>query len=101
MIIGILAVQTESLLPCVLFHLVHNSLGLAAGWCVQGQLDRWPLLKRCATIDAGGGLCYKWPVVVGGGLAAILIIAWFVWLHVAKSPEEELQEAIHRGSHRG
>ncbi len=100
-IIGILAVQTESLLPCVLFHLVHNSLGLAAGWCVQGQLDRWPLLKRCATIDAGGGLCYKWPVVVGGGLAAILIIAWFVWLHAAKSPEEELQEAIDRGSHRG
>ena len=51
------------------------------------------------TIDAGG-LCYKWPVVVVGGLAAILIIAWFVWLHAAKSPEEELQEAIDRGSQR-
>ena len=100
-VIGLLAVQTESLLPGVLFHLVHNSLIFAASWCSQEQLNRWPMLQRCATIDAGSGLCYKWPVVAAGSLAAVLIVAWFVWLHAAKSPEEELQEAIDRGSHQG
>ena len=70
-------------------------------WCSPEQLDRWPLLKQFATIDAVDGLCYKWPVVAVGSLAAILILVWFVWLHAAKSPEEELQEAIDRGSHEG
>ncbi len=96
-VIGVLAVQTGSLLPCVLFHLVHNALPLI--------LSRMPplwikgtVLARYVFIDQGE-ISYSWPLVVGGGVVAALILVWLLRIPAPKSPEEELREAIQRGSH--
>ena len=95
-VIGVLAVQTGSLLPGVLFHLVHNSLAVGTSRLPE-LLDRWPLLRNYAqqwpalqtwaSNGPDGGVSYHWPAVVSGGLLAALILAWFVWLR-PKSSEE-------------
>ena len=97
-VLGLLAVQTGSLLPGVLFHLVHNSLVLVLSRCAPLWVDRWPILRKCVSIDPEGGVSYSWPVIVAGSLVAALLLAWFLRLPSPKSPEEELEEAIHRGS---
>jgi sodium transport system permease protein len=108
-VIGVLAVQTGSLLPGVLFHLVHNALPLALShyspWIKGNLLQRAPLwikgniLPYCVSFDPDGGISYRWPLVVGGGLVAALILAWFLRIRAPKSAEEQLREAIQRGSH--
>ncbi len=87
-VLGLLAVQTRSLLPGVLFHLVHNSLPLVLPRCGPARL-----------VDQDTGILYSWPAVVVGGLVAAAILVWFLRIRSPKSPEEELQAAIQRGSH--
>ena len=97
-VLGLLAVQTGSLLPGVLFHLVHNSLVLVLSRSAPLWLDRWPILRKCVSVDPDGGVSYSWPVIVAGSLVAAVLLAWFLRLSSPKSPEEELEDAIHRGS---
>jgi sodium transport system permease protein len=104
-VLGLLAVQTGSLLPGVLFHLVHNTLAIGTTRLPE-LLERWPRLEKLArqwpalhgwASTGPDGISYHWPAVVSGGLLAALILAWFVWLRAPKSPEEALQEAIDHG----
>ena len=44
MILGYLAVQTGSLLPCMTFHAVHNALGICASHWIPQLLDKYPQL---------------------------------------------------------
>ena len=97
-IIGLLAVQTNSLLPGVLFHMTHNGLLVAAGRVLPALLQRWPALKPCLPADAEGNITYRWPLVLASGLVATLILLYFVRLRAPKSAEEQLQEAIARGA---
>jgi sodium transport system permease protein len=98
-VLGLLAVQTGSLLPCVLFHLVHNALPLLVNHGASLWLDRWPALRTCVAVDPQRGVSYSWPLIVASGVAAAVVLAWFLRLPSPKSPEEELEAAIHRGSH--
>jgi sodium transport system permease protein len=97
-VIGYVAVQTGSILPCMVFHAVHNSLMLSLSRLTPEMIDDWPLLDMLMLRGDDGGWSYHWPTVVIGGLAAALLWFWFGRLAYAKSPEEELQEAIDRGS---
>jgi sodium transport system permease protein len=110
-VIGIVAVQSGSILPGVLFHLIHNSLGLAATRISPQRLDDWlqtwfhanshtgfwrGVVQTCVSFDPEGGMIYRWPLVVVSGLISLAILMWFAWLRAPKSAEEELQEAIQR-----
>ena len=58
---------------------------------------RWPKLNWILSPAAGGGAEYHWQIVVGGGIAAALILYWFSRLTHFKTAEERLREAIVRG----
>ena len=98
-VLGLLAVQTGSLLPGILFHLVHNALPLLVNRGAPVWADRWPSLRTWIAVDPQRGVSYSWPVIITCSLAAVVILAWFLCLPSPKSPEEELEAAIHRGSH--
>ncbi|MBI3839329.1 MAG: CPBP family intramembrane metalloprotease [Planctomycetia bacterium] len=98
MVIGFLAIQSGSLLPGVLFHVVHNSMGLLIKQVAPtlGQEDHWlHWLMRNASDE---GQLYHWPVVLCGLAASIAILLWFQRLPYARTPEESLQEAIDQQS---
>ncbi len=98
-VLGYLAVQSGSILPCMVFHAVHNTLAVANGRITAAMLPDSPLLRRYVALPDGGGCEFKWPGVVIGVLLAALLLAWFGRLPSAKSQEEELEEAIERGEH--
>jgi sodium transport system permease protein len=85
-VIGYVAVQSGSIFPAILFHLVHNSLGLAAARLVRGftadgsaagPTAEWPLLDRLVASTSDGGYMYHWPVIAVGMVAAAILLAWF------------------------
>jgi sodium transport system permease protein len=102
-VIGFVAVQTGSLLPCILLHLAHNALlmlRLAHWQAISGFLDdgmaRWPWLAKLVARDAEAGYVFRWPVLLLSGLVALYVLLWFAKLKYEKTPEEQLQEAIDR-----
>jgi sodium transport system permease protein len=92
-VIGYIAVQTGSIWPGMVFHLVHNSLTLATGHLTSEVVERRPLLAWL-TRPAGEGYSYSWIAVALGLLIAAVVLAWFRRLPYAKTSEETLQEAI-------
>ncbi|MBN2216728.1 MAG: CPBP family intramembrane metalloprotease [Pirellulales bacterium] len=95
-VIGYIAVQSGSLVPCIAYHMVHNALALAATRITPELLDRWPLLDWM--VGGGeGAVLYNWSVVITGGMAAAMILTWFSRLPYQKTKEERLHDAIRRG----
>lgn len=75
LVIGYLAVQTRSLIPCVLFHLVYNTLSLCIGLALPRWIEDYPVL-HLFFVRTNGNLGYDWPVVVAGGLVTIGLLVW-------------------------
>jgi sodium transport system permease protein len=97
-VIGYLAVQTGSLLPCIAFHMVHNTLALASSQITPELVDRSPLLRSMVhSVGENAGYGYNWAVVAVASCATIGLLGWFGRLTYEKSDEEILQEAIQRG----
>jgi len=95
-VLGFVAVQSGSILPAIAFHMVHNALQVSIGRLPPDWLDRWPVLNYLIR-PVEGGYMFHWPVAAG--VAALALMIWFGRLPYPKSAEEELQEAIERGSH--
>ena len=98
-VLALLAVQTGSLLPGIVFHVIHNILPLAVSRLAPEGAGRFAMLDRLMTPAEGGGYVYSWPLIVAGLFAALLLLIWFTRLPYEKSPEEKLQDAIDRGLH--
>ncbi len=94
LVIGYLAVQTGSLLPCIVFHAGHNSLQVlvhcwaAAGGARDSVLGRW--------LGGDEPLAYHWGTVAGCALVAAAILWRLHGLSYRRTPEEQLEEARRR-----
>jgi sodium transport system permease protein len=104
-VIGIIAVQTGSILPCVLFHATYNSLSLipaklltSPAW--QETYDHLPVLKILfdpARAAEGEGL-YHWTAVAAGSVVTLAILWWFGRLPYRFTAEEKLASDRERNS---
>ncbi|MHB1036802.1 MAG: ABC transporter permease subunit/CPBP intramembrane protease [Pirellulales bacterium] len=93
-VIGYLAVQTGSLWPAVLFHLVHNTMGLVTSRITPELVEEYPKLDWLVRSQGAEGYTYHIWVVVAGVVVACGLLAWFRSLPYLKTAEETLQEAI-------
>ncbi|MFV2066758.1 MAG: ABC transporter permease subunit/CPBP intramembrane protease [Pirellulales bacterium] len=97
-VLAYVAVQTSSLLPCILFHLTHNSLLLFSDTLdfSDATYARYPqLLWFFKPMPTGeDGFVFQWPLVMAGAVLAALLLRWFHQLPYQKTAEEELQEAL-------
>lgn len=93
-LLGFIAVQTGSILPCIAFHMVHNTLGVL----LPKQLPLWladhPALGWL--IHSNGPDDYRFTALslVLSVVASGLLVAWFQRLAYSRTKEESLQEAI-------
>jgi sodium transport system permease protein len=97
-VIGYLAVQANSLWPCIAFHATHNALML-----VHIDLrEQFPVLERLVQEpDPSGMTLYRPIVLLVSAFLAAAAMSYFVRLKPARSAEEELQEAIDRSANNG
>ncbi len=96
-VIGYIAVQTGSIFPAMLYHLIHNMLGVVSGMIPSKAFDDWPILGYMMTPGEDGGYVFRWPVVVASIFVSFLLLRWFSRLRYLKSDEERLQDAIREG----
>jgi sodium transport system permease protein len=97
MVLGYIAVQTGSLIPCVLFHALHNSIQLLSGyWMNPETLASHPALGVVfvAAADDPQRIVYRMPMLIASILASGLLMGWFRSLPFSPTPEERLQEAL-------
>jgi sodium transport system permease protein len=94
MVIGYLAVQSGSILPCMLFHAVHNSLALLMGQLTPEFLQRYPALRFIVRDGGDAGFVFQPLAIAVGGFAAVVVLVWFHRLRYHKTAEETLHEAI-------
>jgi sodium transport system permease protein len=76
MVLGYLAVQTGSLLPCMLFHLTHNSLAVLTSRATPEFLDGRPWLGWMFQTLGDGEQIYSTSAVAIGGVTAVLLLLW-------------------------
>ncbi len=88
MVLGYVAVQSGSILPCMVFHLCHNALLVASSRIAPNMFPEWPLLRAFVTPTKSNGCAFTWPTIVVGAMAAYLLLAWFGRLSGGKLPEE-------------
>ena len=94
-VLGFLAVQCGSLLPPILYHMLHNGLALGLSRVTPEMLEKWPVL-RLLYVDADGTLVYRWPVVVVGAIVAASVLYWLHRRPYVRTAEERLEESIER-----
>lgn len=92
-VIGYIAVQTGSLLPGILFHLVYNSLSLTMAIGVPQWIQEYTVLEW-VFFNSADTLSYHLPSVLIGLLLSLGILSWFRSLPFEASAEEELQDAL-------
>jgi sodium transport system permease protein len=91
-LIGYIAVQSGSILPGMVFHFTHNSVGLVmAQFHTKDNVQ--PFIR---TVSDGQDFLYVWWIVALGLIIAALLIMKFAGLGYRKTEEERLQDSIDR-----
>lgn len=75
LVLGTLAVRSQSLLPCIIFHFINNALGVIHGRFGK-QLSDLPGMKDLVAIDGDGALRYGWPMLVACLIVAVPLLVW-------------------------
>ena len=100
MVLAFVAIQSGSILPAILFHIVHNSLGLLIKYATPYLADEnHPLHWLMRDLRAEGHL-YHWPVIACSALVGGAILYWFHRLPYQRTAEESLHEAMEHQSAR-
>jgi sodium transport system permease protein len=89
-VLAYLAVKTGSLLPGIVFHVVHNTLGLSVLLTAGAAIDREAWWLKAGSV----ALSYRWTMIVVGTLLSLVILRWFRRLPHDLTPEERLHEAM-------
>ena len=88
-LIGYIAVKTASLIPCVLYHLMHNGITTTFSMLNEQAFLQYPLLKYILVHSPENGFEYAlWPSLLMT-VCGCLIIAWISRYEVESRPEQE------------
>ena len=79
-VLGIVAIQTKSIIPCILFHLTHNSMAVLLSKADSAVVETSPVLSLI--LFSNDGVNYQYSVIAGilMGVIGIALIAWFLRL---------------------
>lgn len=92
LVLGYLAVQTGSLLLCMLFHAIYNGLGLYLSELI-GQVEQAGSSTSTAWLLSGDGTTFQPWILVVAFLGSALILRWLHRLPYQRTKEEQLHEA--------
>lgn len=98
LVIGYIAVQTGTLLPCILFHLTFNSL-IFSTLHLPGLIERNPQLAFLIRQPEPDQILYAVPLVAVCAMAAFGLLAWFRKLPYQATTEEQRSDARARQAH--
>lgn len=95
-VIGFITVQSGSLTPAIVYHLLNNGLAVAGTRITPEVLEQYPLLGDMLSGNPSTGYTFHWQIVLAGVIAALMLLRWFARLPCPKSLAEELRDAVRR-----
>ncbi|MGC4001625.1 MAG: CPBP family glutamic-type intramembrane protease [Pirellulales bacterium] len=96
-VMGYIAVKTESLWPCIAYHFTNNSLALTSSKYISGGFGEHPWLEWMFQLNADGKIERFQPsLVIIGLLSGGVVLAWFGRLPSTDTTEEELWDKINQ-----
>jgi sodium transport system permease protein len=98
MLLGYVAVQTGSLIPCILFHATYNGLMFGTAWLADVSRE-WPEWAMPFRQLGPGEVVYRWPVIVVCGVVSLFLLRWLHRLPYQATREEQINEARARQHH--
>lgn len=93
MILGVIAIKTRSLIPCMIYHATHNSITVLLPRIDTSTVDGSPVLPWILyTTD---GSIWQYSILPGIVMTVfgVLLMIWFI-----KNPEQERQSPRHTNS---
>jgi len=75
LVLGTMAIRSQSLVPCIVFHFINNALGVMHGR-IGKQVVEWPGMKDLVAIDSDGALRYQWPTLAASLIIALPLLVW-------------------------
>ncbi len=87
MILGFLAVQTGSLLPCIVFHAIYNGLAVGISELTEEATAQWSWL-----FDPDGDTLFQPGVMVACLIGAAMLCWWLHRIPYRRTAEEQLNE---------
>ena len=91
-VIGYLAVQTNSIWPCMVYHMFHNGMQMSIGRLTPELLARVPVLEYLIDFSDEAAMPCPWPVVIASAIMAVALLVWFHYLPNRKSNGTNWQE---------
>lgn len=77
-ILGIVAVQSRSILPCILYHVTHNGLTILLSMAQSNRVESSPILSQFLHSPDGIGYQYTLLATIVMGALAIGLLVWFL-----------------------
>lgn len=96
-VIGLVAVQSGSILPAIVFHATHNGLTVVSTRVGRQIVDDWPVLENLVRAGGDGALKFAWPVVALAACLTLAILFWFQQLPYGKTPDQRRHRRIAKG----
>lgn len=86
LVLGLIAVQTRSIIPCILFHLTHNSLAVLLSSAKSSVIENSLILDTVLTTE--NGVNYQYAVIPGVAMTVlgIGVLIWFLRLDGKERP---------------
>jgi sodium transport system permease protein len=78
MVLGVIAVETRSLIPCVLYHATHNSITVLLSKVDTATVENSPILPWF--LYSSDGVAYQYSLIPALIATAVgfLLLVWFV-----------------------
>ncbi|MEL7496892.1 MAG: ABC transporter permease subunit/CPBP intramembrane protease [Planctomycetota bacterium] len=86
LVLGLIAIQTRSILPCILFHLTHNSLAVLLSAAEPTVIENSLILKT--VLMTTDGVHYQYGMLPGIAMTVlgISLLVWFIRLDGKERP---------------
>ncbi|MCA9218121.1 MAG: CPBP family intramembrane metalloprotease [Planctomycetales bacterium] len=94
--LGYIAVQSRSVIPCMVFHMTHNSLQILSVNVLNQEFveQHTDMLRYVAPSVVEGAYIYNWAVIAFSLLTSGLVMYWFHRQPYQPTSEERLQTAL-------
>jgi sodium transport system permease protein len=76
-VLGIIAVQTRSLIPCILFHAVHNSMAILMSHLDADVIAQSGILSQIFVLNERGSFQFETSYAIVMGIAGLMLLVWF------------------------
>ena len=77
-ILGVIAVQTRSIWPCMIYHITHNSLTPLLSMADPAKIEASPVMRNVIHAPDGSGYEYTLVATIVMAVIAFGLLAWFL-----------------------